>query len=608
LLSPVSQFLTPMPPRSGNPRSAGGIKLTTLEEAVRAGDVAFVGRLEWYDVSDEHGSARIRPQRVIWGDLPSTAIELGRHRCQHIIKYTDQLPVCEYQYALLSVICRARDSNQELLFITQSERWKDGFPLTDDLAALRKLDQMRDSAQLRDELIDAVIDPDAQRWLWSYALQRLYSLEDDPDRRFDLVLHPRLQKEAPHINWDRWANSCCDRLAYAANLLTAWELTPKQRLSDSKKMLEAFEKAPTACMAATALEWWHCSPAGNFDFAHGKDCGDFYSRVRAALQNPNHPIHEIGPDWRERVKERVKDIQESYIVDPRAPFVEQAVGMSEVAFEGILNDDHVLPKRLLWGKLPPGRVPADLEYLILIKPTGGMLDGRFGAVSAGSYGVFFWNDELKELRFALPSDSKNPIPRTEVMRIRSLVSQAASDDLRRTLVEIVLQPDASDLVWTYALRRLYLLKEKGADGFEQLLNQRIQAEAPADRLEYAVALLVGKEIADPFDFLLYDDGDRYPHGEWGPGCKAKKRAFLRLLENLQSTPSPAMTEITLSLLADDSARDVQFSDEEWAEIRSRITAAVQNPEHGLHKLPVKRKEAANLMLERFLHHPFAERE
>jgi hypothetical protein len=513
------------------------------------------------------------------------------------------------------VISSKHKANHELLFITLSQRWKDGVPLTDDLLSVRKFELDGDGAKLRDGLIETVIDPDASQLLWSYALRRLYTLEDDPGRRFDLVLHPRLQKEAPAINWDRWAN-CSDRLSYAASLLSDWDgltepierkLIRKQQLLASKKMLHAFENAPTPCMAATALEWCRCSPAANIDFAEGKDCGEFYTRLHAVLQNLNHPIHKVGPDWQDRVTNRAKDLRDSYTIDPLAPFIEYAV-RSEAAFEGILKEDHALPKRTLWGKLPAGRVPADPEYLIVIKRTGGTLDGRFGAVLPGSYGVFFWNDEQKELAFALPFDSKTSVPRRELMRIRSLVLRADSDDLRQDLLQIVLQADASDLLWTYALRQLYLLKKKAEDGFDLLLSQRVQAEAPAERIEYAVAILFGKEIVDPSVYLVYDDGVHYPHGEWGVSCKAKKSAFLRLLENFPNTPSPAMVEVTLGVLADAAALDVQVNDEEWMDIRARIAAADQDPEHPLHKLPAKRKEAADLVVERVLGepNPFAE--
>ena len=179
-----------------------------IEDKIGGADCAFAGSLQWHDVRRPYenimlASGRVFPSKAIWGELPKSPIDIGQkeflvHGGSSMWTIWDGLGAVREGIEIpLMFLSRGRGPDLEIIFVVGPDQTGTVAP-PEDLLAVQALDAMRDGPQLREELIEAVISPDSSELLWAYALRKLYQLEDDPDKRFDLVLHPRIQEKSPY--------------------------------------------------------------------------------------------------------------------------------------------------------------------------------------------------------------------------------------------------------------------------------------------------------------------------------------------------------------------------------------------------------------------------
>lgn len=299
----------------------------TVEHGIRLSDSAFFGILEWYDLVSPfenimEASGRIHPTRPIWGDFPDDAVEIGWHRlCRRSRggppKIWDGLARDEDGARIpLLVLSTGTGADREIVYVLG-----DGFqplPPKEDVLAVRSLESESDTPELREELIQVVLDPQASELLWKYALRRLYLLEDDPDRRFDLVLDPRIQSQGSG-----------PRVAYAQGLLTGREAAdyakyrlverpggghyrfhgpiPEELPAIMLKLLAVFETTPSADMAHTALSSFLGNAAHKAGFTE-VEWARIRARIRAALENPEHPLHSLPAERKEAANKTIQRV------------------------------------------------------------------------------------------------------------------------------------------------------------------------------------------------------------------------------------------------------------------------------------------------------------
>lgn len=303
------------------------VKYRTVEEAVRLSDAGFLATVEFKDVetlnpNEAKASSRLVAERTLWGELPFTSMELRRRRFSLVLTLNVDDPpwgslapnVPSPRFLLLS---SGSGADLEILHVIFAER-EDGRPPIEGLLVVRNMESEADSPELREDLIAAVIAPGSSELLSSYALRRLYSLEDDRNRRFDLVLHPRIQQSAPE-----W------RSRYALNLLTGREIADLEnyRLIELRadliarqwgpsrddvrfaleKLLELFENTRSADMASAAIGSFIGQPPVTAQFTE-EERGQIRARIRKAVENPDHPIHKQPAErqpWIDRILKRV---------------------------------------------------------------------------------------------------------------------------------------------------------------------------------------------------------------------------------------------------------------------------------------------------------------
>ena len=292
----------------------------TVEDCIRISDAAFVAVLEFSDLEELNrneieASARILIKEPVWGDVPFVEMQLMRRRFfssrfgsgtgprqwdflgLHRIKEMNLIPIL--------LVSRGNGAEAEILHVQFAEQNDQKLPI-DELVLVRELESQNDSSQLRERLITAVIDPESSELLWSYALRKLYRLEDDLNRRMDLVLHPQIQELAPSTEAlrDPFRSG---RLEYATELLTG-QITARpedyyrqpsaaERRTVHEKMLEVFETAPSPSMAEATLKTFTQPPARKAEFSD-QEWSRLRARIRAAVEKPEHPFRKIPAEQR----------------------------------------------------------------------------------------------------------------------------------------------------------------------------------------------------------------------------------------------------------------------------------------------------------------------
>ena len=299
--------LLPAKPLAGWPP----ITCYRVEHAVLRADSAFAATLEFFDVDKTNAnildvSGRIRPTLAVWGQLPGGPIELGRASFllhggsgggfgpwETVVlgqrKLGQQMPIL--------VLTSDRDSGIEILYVVPPEGEKPP-PPGDHLMMIRQFESEADSQNLRERLAGVARAPESSELQWSYALRRLCRLEEDPERRFDHVLDPRLQR----------SSSQPMRLSYAIALLTGVEyvdptsprkIPPDEMRTVLVKLLEALEAGESTDMAVLALGNFVNQPVGEYAVFTDQEWDDVRQRIRNVVDNPDHPIHKARDVSRE---------------------------------------------------------------------------------------------------------------------------------------------------------------------------------------------------------------------------------------------------------------------------------------------------------------------
>jgi hypothetical protein len=306
------------------------VNYRSIEECIRISDAAFVAVLEFSDLevlnrNEIEASARILTKEPVWGDVPFAEIPLMRRRFfssgggsgegPRQWDYLGLSRIKEMNLIPIVLVSRGRGTHAEILHVQFAERNDQKLPIN-ELVLVRELESENDSSQLRERLIAIVIDPQNSELLWSYALRKIYRIEGDPSRRFDLVLHPQIQKLSPSTEALREPFRS-GRLEYATELLTG-QITARpedyyrQPSSEElrtiyEKLLEVFETAPSLYMADAALKTFTQQQARKAEFSD-LEWNQIRARIRAALDNPEHPIRKLPAERQEALQANIQRV------------------------------------------------------------------------------------------------------------------------------------------------------------------------------------------------------------------------------------------------------------------------------------------------------------
>lgn len=286
----------------------------SIEDAVQLADAAFTTVLVFANVEELSPneilvSALIRSNEPLWGTIPFDKIELEPGKFPRLFlarsgkgpspwdnvgflwsKGVNQIP--------MAMLSRGQGEQVEILYV-EIIRGSDRASKT-DILLIKDLESCPENAALRDRLIDVVVDPTSSELLWSFALRKLFRLEMDPTRRFDLVLQPKIQT-APMIESLREPFRR-GRLEYAVELLTGQthaksedyyrQLSPQELRVVYEKLLEVFESTSSPYMAEVALKAFSQQRARSAEFSN-QEWSQIRARFQAALNNPEHPFHNL---------------------------------------------------------------------------------------------------------------------------------------------------------------------------------------------------------------------------------------------------------------------------------------------------------------------------
>lgn len=281
---------------------------------------------------------------------------------------------------------------------------------------------------------------------------------------------------------------------------------------------------------------------------------------------------------------------------------EEAVRMAESGFVGRLEwydigpsdaSGRIVPTHAIWGDLPGPIEIGRRRYLDV-----SVYEGRGSVREGGSLPLLCMSrgqgGAVETLFIALSYRWKDGIPLTDdMMLIHDFELAPDTFQLRRGLVNAVADPESSELLWSYALRRLYRSEKDSLERCLLLLDPRIQRSPPptdslpgfhGGRLGYATALLTGQ----------------VPKGLPGyapPSADDLAAAYMVLVEVFEEAPTPYMARIALERFCDEPTRHTNLPAATWFESSSRIRAALQNPDHAVHKTTGETRKAVNDTLE-----------
>lgn len=622
-----------------------GLSTETPEEAVRVGDAAFVGKLQWYNVREKEGSGRVVPTHPIWGSYPTTSIEIGRFHQSDLSPYQTGGTIFEDSNGTFMFVMRGRGASSRILFMTPSYHWRNGRPLTFDMKLVREGEFSENTPALREKLIDAVVNPESSRLMWSYALRRLYRFEDDAWARFDFVLHPRIRSLPRMEDWMHPYSA--GRLEYALDLLFGKldvrdpEYQPpssEDLRSLYSRLNEAFPTAPTPYMASAALNMFldETTRKANFSLTQWLL---IVRDLRQAVDWSEHAIHKTQA--REAVNQSLEQLfgEPSLLLelppepepafDPNAPqpwpevssnYPETAVRLSDAAYPVVVEfyDDQEIDgieievsARMIAGKTLWGRSPfevMEMQRSIFALSLG--MSGRRGASLLSDFVhpgrdaqpktvVLLSGGKEAELRilYVVSAKDGSANPGRDILRLRELELAPDSERLRDQLIQTVTDRNSSPLLWRFALRRLYRMADDFDGRFKLLLHPRIQKNAPDPRT--APRFPGGNRIAYAFDLLARVDYARMEDWFKPVPPNHEQMFFTSMLTAFEDAPSPYMAEATIGRLAYSTVRD-EFTPNDWESVRRRIRQVIDNPDHAIHKISPEARERVNKSLERIL--------
>ena len=263
----------------------------------------------------------------------------------------------------------------------------------------------------------------------------------------------------------------------------------------------------------------------------------------------------------------------------------------------------VYPTRLIWGRLPEMPIAIPRQQFFLHMRSGPNIwdesvrseEGARVPIIAFSSGT---GDDIKVIYVI--GDGIKPLPSSEdVLAVRVFDSRRDTRGLREELIQAVLNAQGSEVLWGYALRRLFLLEDDPDRRFDLLLDSRVQALASVPRLHYARTLLTGSRCPDYERCELPEDNPAHIRVPYD----VVRATLAKLLGIFETTPYADMAEIAVTSFIDNPAHKSEFTAQEWVEIRQRIRTALDNPEHPLHKLPAERQAHCTKVLERVTREP-----
>lgn len=604
------------------------VRSQNIEDAVDVADAAFLATVEFLDPQKDErnrleAGLRLHVVRSIWGKPPADVIELPRRFFPRENYGNDRDPWDKMEKPSRPVVLltSGRGERMSVHFVVLAEGL-DELPHIKQLQTIRNWERREEeAARVRERLTDAIVDPESRQLLWSYALRQLYLLADDPARRFEIVLNPRIQEKAPMpAGYDGSANSSLGRLNYASNLLMGLvgpELLPEQSVKPEELrvvlggLLDAFETAPSPYMAETALGYFVESQETVRKAGLTEQQWDHIrQKVRHCVDDPGHPIHQIRPD----IRRKANGILETLLGKPEllganrfshiVSYVEEAIRESDSAYYGdlewyeverpnpnLLNaSGRIHPVRPVWGSFPGESLNIGRNYFLVWG--GSRVTTIWDVVPPNHEGrripIVLFSRGLgadREFLFVIgPGDANLVPPVHELLLVQSLESKKDSPQLRDELIQLVLNEGSSEVLWKYSLRRLYRLENDPIRRFELILGPPLQDMTFVPRLRYAGGLLTGLEIADPENYRriqAVEGGGKYI--VWVTRDEARE-VLLKLLRVIETTSNPQLIPIALSGFLGNAAHNGQFTDREWSEIRRRVNTALDKEDHPSHQL------------------------
>ena len=296
-----------------------------IEDSMGGADSAFAGILKWHEVRRPYeniirASGTVFPSKVIWGELPKSPIDIGEkeflvHGGSSMWTIWDGLGAVREGIEIpLLFLSRGQGADLEIVCTVGADQTGTS-PVPGDLLTVRALETKRDGPELREQLIAAVIRQESSEVLWTYALRKLYLLEEDPERQFDLVLDSRIQEKAPYAPSKGDAGG--GRLWYATRLLTRQipvragdqfhQPTSEELRATYEKLLDVFEDTPSAYMGETVIDRFDEQPARKAEFSD-QEWSRIRARIRAALDNPEHPFHKLPAERQATVQSNIERV------------------------------------------------------------------------------------------------------------------------------------------------------------------------------------------------------------------------------------------------------------------------------------------------------------
>ena len=194
--------------------------------------------------------------------------------------------------------------------------------------------------------------------------------------------------------------------------------------------------------------------------------------------------------------------------------------------------------------------------------------------------------------------------RADLLQVRDFELQASGSELRNTLLNTVVSVDASELLWSYALRRLFRLAKSPDEAFDNVFNQRFQKAGIARRLDYAAELLISNGFSRSVEIVPAADDGNQEHRtlKWVIGGPTDGRIirdrFLRAFERAPNARAAAAAVIGFT--KEDQATHVTWTDEELSGIRRRVEMVWNDPKHPVHELDEQRAKWVNKSVKRVL--------
>ena len=270
------------------------------------------------------------------------------------------------------------------------------------------------------------------------------------------------------------------------------------------------------------------------------------------------------------------------------------VGTLELSHIEYPNDDtviasgRVVPRVALWGSLPSQ--PIELGRACLSRL--GIIAGSFVKGSsnrqrawdkfacelsdvqppAGSVLIIYKlknrNPEL--LYVILPEKVGDSLPVEECLTIRDLETTNIPSELRKRLIVHATSPKSSDLLWSYALRKLVRIDDDRERKFENMFSHKLQSTLEPIRIGYAANMLTYEVIEAQLT---------------GSHAEDARKLMRKFADAFASAPNRHAAYETLRNLARlQAVFSVHCTQMELQAIRNQLSSACQDATHPVHQM------------------------